>query len=375
MSKTAATLRLVVLGLLIFVAGALPLCASIPQNRIQNALPTPIRNRVMGFAHSASGRHWFEGRLRLEIATGCVVSGVENASVRRYFLSPDPLGHGASMDLYSYCNGDPVNGLDPDGRFGKAGNGQANDLFYNGPDYSQGPTIAEEIAEQNEYANALFSLPVMSTIRSGFEWNTGNDFVTGDPIQGGRDFAVDFAGSVLQSSIAVAALNPYGDVALSIQAESDMTSTSLLSGKNPLIQEEVSIPGVSVSNAANGKEVWQEFTEQRQQQQQSQPIQNHHAIPYDNSTFDFQNHPLVQQAGVNLKTDPRNQFNLANHVGRHTNNYNRNIQARLDAAFSRVAGQSQQAADAELGQVMGEIQNDIYNGSLSPYSTKVVSKP
>ncbi len=32
------------------------------------------------------------------------------------FISADPLGHGASMGLYDYCNGDPVNGLDPDGR-------------------------------------------------------------------------------------------------------------------------------------------------------------------------------------------------------------------------------------------------------------------
>ena len=32
------------------------------------------------------------------------------------FLSPDPLGHDVGLDLYSYCNGDPVNGLDPDGR-------------------------------------------------------------------------------------------------------------------------------------------------------------------------------------------------------------------------------------------------------------------
>jgi hypothetical protein len=32
------------------------------------------------------------------------------------FLSPDPLGHDASLSLYDYCNGDPVNGLDPDGR-------------------------------------------------------------------------------------------------------------------------------------------------------------------------------------------------------------------------------------------------------------------
>ncbi len=35
------------------------------------------------------------------------------------FLSPDPLGHAAGMDLYSYANGDPCNGLDPTGRFGK----------------------------------------------------------------------------------------------------------------------------------------------------------------------------------------------------------------------------------------------------------------
>jgi len=32
------------------------------------------------------------------------------------FLSPDPLGHGASLSLYDYCDGDPVNGLDCDGR-------------------------------------------------------------------------------------------------------------------------------------------------------------------------------------------------------------------------------------------------------------------
>jgi RHS repeat-associated protein len=33
------------------------------------------------------------------------------------FLSADPLGHAACMDLYSYASGDPVNRLDPDGRW------------------------------------------------------------------------------------------------------------------------------------------------------------------------------------------------------------------------------------------------------------------
>ncbi|WP_038168451.1 RHS repeat-associated core domain-containing protein, partial [Verrucomicrobium sp. BvORR106] len=32
------------------------------------------------------------------------------------FLSPDPLGHGASMSLYDYANGDPVGFVDPSGR-------------------------------------------------------------------------------------------------------------------------------------------------------------------------------------------------------------------------------------------------------------------
>ena len=43
------------------------------------------------------------------------------------FLSADPLGHAACMDLYSYCNGDPVNNLDPDGRFGKGAASAAGD--------------------------------------------------------------------------------------------------------------------------------------------------------------------------------------------------------------------------------------------------------
>ena len=36
------------------------------------------------------------------------------------FLSPDPLGHAASMDLYSFAHGDPVNQFDPSGRLGKS---------------------------------------------------------------------------------------------------------------------------------------------------------------------------------------------------------------------------------------------------------------
>ncbi|MBS0631903.1 MAG: hypothetical protein JSS11_08320 [Verrucomicrobia bacterium] len=44
------------------------------------------------------------------------------------FISPDPMGHGASMSLYDFANGDPVNYFDPDGRFGKAFGSEAYDL-------------------------------------------------------------------------------------------------------------------------------------------------------------------------------------------------------------------------------------------------------
>ncbi|MFA6175236.1 MAG: RHS repeat-associated core domain-containing protein [Phycisphaerae bacterium] len=52
-------------------------------------------------------------------------TGFYNLGARHYdpksgrFLSPDPMGHAASMSLYDYASGDPINNLDPDGRFGK----------------------------------------------------------------------------------------------------------------------------------------------------------------------------------------------------------------------------------------------------------------
>ncbi len=51
------------------------------------------------------------------------------------FLSPDPLGHAATPDLYSYAGGDPINGIDYDGRI----NRQTFDLqmsgLWQGPDF------------------------------------------------------------------------------------------------------------------------------------------------------------------------------------------------------------------------------------------------
>lgn len=48
------------------------------------------------------------------ILAPCAQAYYEPGSGR--FLSPDPFGHEASMSLYDYAGGDPVNDLDPDGR-------------------------------------------------------------------------------------------------------------------------------------------------------------------------------------------------------------------------------------------------------------------
>ena len=65
------------------------------------------------------------------------------------FLSADPLGQAGSLDLYSYCNGDPVNGLDPDGRMGTQ---VANDV-------SSGVSEAENGINQFGVNSGLWASP------------------------------------------------------------------------------------------------------------------------------------------------------------------------------------------------------------------------
>jgi uncharacterized protein RhaS with RHS repeats len=71
--------------------------------------------------------------------------GLINMGARYYdptvgrFISADPYGHGGSMDLYSYANGNPVFYCDPDGRYAsalleKTTNGQLLDHIQQGLD-------------------------------------------------------------------------------------------------------------------------------------------------------------------------------------------------------------------------------------------------
>jgi RHS repeat-associated protein len=67
--------------------------------------------------------------------TGLICLGARHYDpVAGRFLNADPLGHSASMDLYSFCGGDPVNNFDPDGRLSKG--------FYQGLQLGSSPDNA-----------------------------------------------------------------------------------------------------------------------------------------------------------------------------------------------------------------------------------------
>jgi hypothetical protein len=60
------------------------------------------------------------------------------------FISPDPLGHSASMDLYSFAHGDPINYLDPTGMKGQ----QTNANGVNATESGIAPQIIESTREK-----------------------------------------------------------------------------------------------------------------------------------------------------------------------------------------------------------------------------------
>ena len=64
------------------------------------------------------------------------------------FISPDPLGHAATPDLYSYAGGDPINQIDPDGRL-------SVDAFANQASLYLPPDVYEQIAGRATYEGIL----------------------------------------------------------------------------------------------------------------------------------------------------------------------------------------------------------------------------
>ena len=105
----------------------------------------------------------------------------------------------------------------------------------------------------------------------------------------------------------------------------------------------------------------------------SDVVQEHHAVPWNNQTYNHQNNPLVKQSGADLKTLPSNLKAVQGHAGRHCPAYHRAVAQRLNAGYLKVKGKGQDAALKQLNSVIKGIWRDISNGKLQLYSSKNVT--
>jgi RHS repeat-associated protein len=112
------------------------------------------------------------------------------------FTTADPLGHAASMDLYSFSGGDPVNFFDPSGRFGKQISDQYQGLVDNYNNYQQQAYLESTYAPSDfhytqeydptltAYSGLVDMIPVVGGIKQWYELNTGKDAFSGAWLQG-----------------------------------------------------------------------------------------------------------------------------------------------------------------------------------------------
>jgi RHS repeat-associated protein len=104
------------------------------------------------------------------------------------YISPDPIGHASDMSLYAYCHGDPINGVDSDGRLSKQFQNFALDTY------------------QGWAAHASVRLDAIATadFSQGGTWRDFG-FAMG---QGGINFGRDAIVPMVEPMVAVAAGNP-----------------------------------------------------------------------------------------------------------------------------------------------------------------------
>jgi RHS repeat-associated protein len=126
-------------------------------------------------------------------------TGFYNLGARYYepsggrFLSADPMGHSASISLYDYANGDPVNFADPDGRVGKAIGGAlgirppigSSSYSVTSPSFSvvnNSFSGSRGLTSNQVLSMTLNSIPAVGLVKSYIELSSGNDLITGAQI-------------------------------------------------------------------------------------------------------------------------------------------------------------------------------------------------
>lgn len=169
-------------------------------------MAAPLEKSRRGFDRDHTGSHFIDPILRFGIATGYTGWGYETVPGRRYFLSPDSLGHAVSPDLYSYCAGDGVNGLGPDGRGAIEAGNSVNTIRNSGGQPVDGPYLTVTGVGITTQGNNPENIPQASSSQG----QTGSTVIVQGGISGVSNETSAGDSSSMPSS------NPSGDVGLYI---------------------------------------------------------------------------------------------------------------------------------------------------------------
>jgi RHS repeat-associated protein len=198
-------------------------------------------------------------------------TGFYNLGARYYdpasgrFLSPDPLGHASSTSLYDYANGDPVNGLDVDGRTGVNNNiesGESGPLGYDVA--TEGQTLGvsesslsnlEQVATNPEAAASMQDLAQSVQEADDYRAENGPTYTGGDvyatpgddmPESAAQQISEGLgytpgAGQLLQGFEAISGYNPITQSYLSTDQQLGAAGGTILGAALPMLSLEGSV--------------------------------------------------------------------------------------------------------------------------------------
>ncbi|MDW8350250.1 MAG: RHS repeat-associated core domain-containing protein [Verrucomicrobiae bacterium] len=148
------------------------------------------------------------------------------------FLSADPLGHASDMSLYSYANNDPVNAVDPEGRFLHVLIGAGVGGLVGIGSQLISDAFRGKMSGLDDYAGAFVGGAVTGAVITA----SGGTSLVGMAIAGGSGAA---AGNITSQSLSNEPFNP-----------SELTVTTIIGTTTAMIPAPVfKIPGL---NAGNG---------------------------------------------------------------------------------------------------------------------------
>jgi hypothetical protein len=115
----------------------------------------------------------------------------------------------------------------------------------------------------------------------------------------------------------------------------------------------------------NGRHVWV--------REHPDSVEIHHIIPFENSTYNHQNHKLVKLANVDIKSHAANLVKVKGHKGPHSDSYHKAIDQRMTQAMNKYQPKDAAEARIVLDKVLSNAIDDIHTGSLRLYDHKNVS--